>query len=103
MDWNSFERRSQTAVASARASSKGMGREHLVPGAIITLSPNLCTGDRSYSHEVYEVLARNEGHVVIKQRIGEPPSHFKGPHCISIHEHEFYPAEHLTTAMAASM
>jgi hypothetical protein len=99
-DWDAENHRHRRAVDSARASAPGLPRDQLVPGALVTLSPNRCTGDRSFSHEIYEILASNEGHVLIKQAIGKPAEYFKGPHSIPIHEHEFYGADHFASVVA---
>lgn len=93
--WDDMEKHMRRGRQSAQASQPGLPREHLVPGAVISISPNLSTGDRSYSHDIYEVVGRNEGHVLVSQRSGHVSSYFKGPHLLSIHEHEFYGADHL--------
>lgn len=94
-DWDRMEQRRQQSIAAARNAKPGLPREQLVPGAIITLSPNLSTGDRSYTDRIFEVVGRNEGHLLVKQCAGNVPFYSKGPHLLTIHEHEFYGAEHL--------
>lgn len=94
-DWNDMDRRRNHFADAARKSQPGLPREHLVPGAIVTVSPNLVTGDRSWIEYVFEVTARNEGHVVLKQRSGFVPSYSGDTRVMPIHEHEFYGAEHL--------
>lgn len=71
-------------------------REHLVPGAVVTISTNKSTGDRSYTNELFSVVGSNGGHVVvcaidregfwgrINKRI-----------ILQLKEHDFYPADHL--------
>jgi hypothetical protein len=98
-DWDKMRKDKARAVASARATQPGLPREQLVPGALVTVSPCLCTSDRSYSHDVFEVVAMNGGHVLLRyQDRSKERGHFRGPHLLAVHEHEFYPAEHLITA-----
>lgn len=94
-DWDDMERRRRSAVESARKAAVGLPREHLTPGALVTISPCKCTGDRSYSCDIWEIIAANEGHLSIKKHNASPNDMFAGPRVICIHEHEFYGAEHL--------
>lgn len=97
-DWNEMERGKKSAVESAKRADRGLPREHLIPGSLVTISPCKCTGDRSYSHSVWEVLATNEGHASIRKFKPSENDCFAGPHIVSIYEHEFYGAEHLVAS-----
>jgi hypothetical protein len=95
-NWDEMERGKRAAVASAKMAALGLPKEHLVPGGLVTISPCKCTGDRSYSHDIWEILAANEGHLSIKKHNARDKDFFAGPHVVCIHEHEFYGADHLT-------
>lgn len=85
-------------VKSAKEAPAGLPYEQLVPGILVTISPCRCTGDRSYSYDIWEITSANEGHVVIvkhKRATGEFA--FNGPYILSKHEHEFYGAHHLAS------
>ncbi len=45
--------------------------QDLSVGQIVTVSPNLRTGDRSFSQELWEVMALNDLHVCLKWAGGE--------------------------------
>ncbi|MGQ7794515.1 hypothetical protein ACUN0C_19090 [Faunimonas sp. B44] len=68
----------------------GLPKAHLVPGAIVTVSPDLMTGEMDHSRNYWTVVGSNPGHVLVEcgghQRL------------IPIHRHHFYPAEHLINA-----
>ena len=83
-------------VGHARRAVPGLPKEHLVPGALVTVSPCKCTGDRSYSHDVWEIVAANEGHLSIRKIGAKSSDYFGYAPCIdSVHEHEFYGADHM--------
>jgi hypothetical protein len=85
----------------AKKAPPGLPKEHLTPGALVTLSACKCTGDRSYSHDVWEILAVNEGHASIR-KVNAGEDDFGGkPRIVSIQEHEFYGAEHLIPVTAS--
>jgi hypothetical protein len=99
-DWDRMEERRQQSVASAKRSARGLPKEHLTPGALVTISPCKCTGDRSYSHDVWEIVAANEGHLCIRKINARPSDFGAEPTVICIHEHEFYGADHLLPTKA---
>jgi hypothetical protein len=93
-DWDGMRKSRDESAAMARRAAPGLPHEHLVPGLLITMSPCKCTGDRSFSHDIWEIKSSNEGHIyVTKYRGAGGP--FDGPHLVCKHEHEFYGAEHL--------
>lgn len=100
MDWEGMRRSRDASAALARKAAPGLPKEHLVPGALVTISPCKCTGDRSYSHDIWQIAAANEGHLSVTKLNARDGDHFKGPHVINIHEHEFYGAEHLVATDA---
>ena len=80
-------------VAAAKNAPKGMGVEHLLPGALVTMSASKATGDRSYCHDIYEVVAVNAGTALFKPTgLCEKPWTDKLA-VIQIYEREFYTAE----------
>jgi hypothetical protein len=97
-DWDEMDRRINSLVSSAQKSPPGLAPEHLVPGAIVMQSPNLFTGDRSYTDAIFEVVAITPGHVALKWLAGPKPFG-KGTITSVIHEHRFYPAEHVLDAL----
>ena len=100
-NWDEMERGKRSAVAFARMAALGLPKEHLIPGGIVTISPCKCTGDRSYSHDIWEILAANEGHLSIKKFDAGPDDFGCKPRVVCIHEHEFYGAEHLVSERSA--
>lgn len=94
-----MERNKAHAIAMARRSPRGMDKAQLVPGAVVTFSPNLTTGDRSYTDTIFEVLAFSGTQVVLKYRAGYEP-YKRDRIMVMRHEHEFYPAEHVLDALA---
>jgi hypothetical protein len=99
-DWDRMESHRRHFSEFAKKANPGLPREHLTPGALVTLSACKCTGDRSYSHDVWEILAANEGHASIRKINARDGSFGSEPCIVSIQEHEFYGAEHLLPVKA---
>jgi hypothetical protein len=76
----------------------GIAIKDLAVGMRVTLSPNKSTGDRSFVDMIWEIAGINEGHLALTccgfcHLLSDPGK----PRLALIHEHEFYPAEHLAT------
>ncbi len=97
-DWEANRKRS---IDQARSCPKGVGVEHLVPGAIFTHGPSKHTGDRSGIEAIWRVLATNGGHVVLEVARGDYIRKAGERRVIVIAEHEWYPAEHMLEALEA--
>lgn len=95
-----FSRQMNESRASAKKAPRGMDVAHLVPGAIVTISANLHTGDRSYADNILSVVATNGGSIVLEVVFPEKlPSWRSRRVLLAIHEHHWYPAEHVLDAM----
>lgn len=67
----------------------GVDPTDLKPGMLVTISPNLRNGDRSWATDLLEVVAVNSAHVQVK--FDKP---FISPNTILlVHEHHFYRAD----------
>lgn len=74
--------------------------EHLVPGAVVTISTNKSTGDRSYINELFSVVGSNGGHVVVcaidrEGFLGRVNKRI----ILQLKDHDFYAADHLVDLM----
>lgn len=100
---NDMERNRAASTALAKTAAAGMAPEHLVPGALVTMGPSLTIGDRSYTNEIMEVMASNAGTVLVRRKAGGYGFDQENkPRLVVIHEHRFYPAEHLYEAIVAA-
>lgn len=72
----------------------GMPREQLVPGAIVTISTNKATGDRSYTDSIWQVEGSSGNSILLSLVSGHCFGDRK-QRLVQFHEHEFYAAEHL--------
>lgn len=99
-DWEANRKRS---IDQARSCQKGVGTEHLVPGAVFTHGPSKHTGDRSGVVAIWRVLATNGGHVVLEVAGGDYCRKVGERSVVVISEHEWYPAEHLLEALEAKV
>lgn len=97
-DWDAMRRDREASAAMARRAALGLPHEQLVPGLLITISPCKCTGDRSFSHDIWEIKSSNEGHICVLKHEAKG-GYFDGPHLVCKHEHEFYGADHLVQAL----
>lgn len=77
----------------------GLPRHRLVPGTVVTISPNKLTGDRSHVDKIWEIVACNEGHALIKS-CGPGRARDEAAKLVVLREHEFYNAEHFAAAIA---
>ncbi|WP_439604729.1 hypothetical protein [Shinella sp.] len=70
----------------------GVDPVELKPGQKVTISPNLQTGDRSYTRDIHEVVAINAAHVQtrIPDFMKERPTRLV---MLLVHEHHFYIAD----------
>lgn len=98
-DFDGMRRDREAMQKICSRAAAGMGPEHLVPGAIVTVGPNHAIGSRSYGEAIFEVLASNAGTVLLGFAHGRR-SYDKEPTVLLwIHEQNFYPAEHLLEAV----
>lgn len=77
--------------------------DHLVPGALVTVSPNKRTGTRSLSFCIWRVLATNGCHVAVEVETVTTAEVFlkKGHRTLLVFsEYDWYEAEHLADALA---
>lgn len=76
-----------------RKPSPGLPIEHLVPGCVVVVSRSLQTGDRSYSHDLFEVTGTAGDCIQLKALDGFWKN--RGPVRLMFYEYEFYGADHL--------
>lgn len=83
----------------ARQSPPGLPRDQLIPGCFVTISPNKGTGDRSYTSDIWSIVALSGPHMAMKS--------LKARGCLSDQviintlEHEIYDAHEMARAMGA--
>jgi len=81
-----------------------LSAEELVPGAVVTVSENKRVADRSLVDAVWEIIAINEAHCVLKFDCGNPPL---DPafltRVVPLQEHDFYQADDLAAALKGGM
>lgn len=83
----------------ARKSPPGLPRDQLIPGCFVMISPNKGTGDRSYTHDIWSIIALSGPHMAmraLKSRGGLPDQII-----INTLEHEIYDAHEMAHAMSA--
>ena len=98
IDWEGDNRRHMQRVQNANLAPKGLPREQLVPGTIVTHSASLSTGDRSGVEAVWGVVASNVGHVMLECVVPDYFNKFGDRTIAVISEHHFYLAEHMMDA-----
>ena len=86
---------------SGRASARpGLAGKDLVAGGFVTVSANKHTADRSLADAVWEIVAINEAHVLLKfHGPGRPLDPLRTRRLVPLQEHDFYEAGHLASAI----
>ena len=80
--------------------SGGLSSEELTPGTFVTVSENKRISDRSLVDAIWEIIAVNEAHCVLKFHRGNRPlDRAFLTRIVPLHEHEFYQADHLVAAL----
>lgn len=87
-------------AALAKQFPKGMHCNDIMPGALVMMSPNKGTGDRSWTDEVWTVIEKCGPYFALRPL---KPDSWRGakPILVSVVEHEFYDAQEVAAAMAA--
>jgi hypothetical protein len=105
--FTSLRRGTQGVITPGQGTSKRGGRlsaEELVPGAVVTVSENKRVADRSLVDAVWEIIAVNEAHCVLKFDCGNPPL---DPafltRVVPLQEHDFYQADDLAAALKGEL
>src|SRR5262249_16647815 len=80
--------------------ARGLAGNDLVAGRFVTVSPNKQTADRSLADAIWEIVAVNEAHVLLKfhgpgRPLDPPRTRRLGP----LAEHDFYAAGELAAAI----
>src|SRR5262249_4113552 len=74
--------------------------EDLVPGTFVTVSESKRVADRSLVYAIWEILAVNEAHVVLRLHgPAQPVDEMMATRVVPLHEHDFYRADQLATAV----
>jgi hypothetical protein len=72
-------------------------------GTVVTVSENKHTTDRSLVRTIWEVVAVNEAHVVLRFQGGSRPLDSESlTQVVPLHEHDFYRADELAAAFEAT-
>jgi hypothetical protein len=78
----------------------GLAGKDLVVGTFVTVSANKHTADRSLADAIWEIVAVNEGHVLLKfHGPGRPLDPTRMRRLVPLQEHDFYEAGHLAAAV----
>jgi hypothetical protein len=80
----------------------GLSAAEIKSGLFVTVSENNRIADRSLVDAIWEVVALNEAHAVLRFYAGLRPldPEFE-TRVVLLHEHTFYPADHLVAALDA--
>jgi hypothetical protein len=93
--------RNQAKSGAGGASARpGLACKDLAAGKFVTVSANKCTTDRSLADAIWEIIAINEGHVLLNfHGPGRPLDPSRARRLVPLHEHDFYDAGDLATAL----
>jgi len=84
-------------------SAAGLAWGELAPGTFVTVSESKRVPDRSLVDAIWEIIAVNEAHVVLRFHCGSPPHDPNfATRIVPLHEHDFYRADHLVAAVDAT-
>jgi len=97
-DFSEMRRDRDSFAKMARRAPAGLPNEQLTPGLAITISPNLSTGDRSYTDNILEVVGVVGAQVLCKKVWPKLYSFDRSSIMLVLHEHEFYDATHVLEA-----
>jgi hypothetical protein len=71
-------------------------------GSLVTVSENKRTTDRSLVQTIWEIVAMNKAHVVLRFHAGNRPIDSESlTQVVPLHEHDFYRADDLAAAFEA--
>ena len=85
---------------SRAAAPSGVAGKDLAVGTFVTVSANKHTADRSLADAIWEIVAVNEGHVLLKfHGPGRPLDPTRTRRLVPLQEHDFYEAGHLAAAV----
>jgi len=91
----------ETSVAGGADCQGGLSRHDLVAGKLVTVSANKFCADRSLTDAIWEIVALNEGHILLEFRgPGEPVDPSWTRRLVPLNEHDFYDATDLANAAA---
>jgi hypothetical protein len=86
--------------AGGASTRPGLAGKDLAAGKFVTVSENKYTTDRSLADAIWEIVAINEGHVLLKfHGPGRPLDPSRTRRLVPLHEHDFYEAGHLASAI----
>lgn len=83
----------------ARKSPPGLPRDQLAPGCYVMISPNKGTGDRSYTRDIWSIVALSGPHMAMKSL--KPRGCLGDQVIVNTLEHEIYDAHEMARAMSA--
>jgi len=80
---------------------KGLPREQVLPGMLVSVSASKLYRDRSYGDIIWKVIGVTPHEVLIEATdiLKPAPDYFRGPHKLSFQDREFYDAEPLVRSM----
>lgn len=91
-----------SSEGKSQPSAGGVLPGALVPDTYVTVSENKRVADRSLVDAIWQVVAVNETHAVLRFHAGIRPldPDFE-TRIVPLHEHDFYRADHLAAALDA--
>jgi hypothetical protein len=90
----------QNSVTPCASVRPGLACKELVAGRFVTASANKYTADRSLADAIWEIVAVNEAHLLLKfHGPGRPLDPSRTRRLVPLQEHDFYEAGHLATAI----
>jgi hypothetical protein len=82
------------------SAARNLASNKLVAGRFVTVSPNKHTADRSLADAIWEIVAVNEAHVLLKfHGPGRPLDPARTRRLVPLDEHDFYDAGDLAAAI----
>jgi hypothetical protein len=88
------------SAAGSRPTQPGLAAKDLTAGRFVTVSANKYTADRSLTDAVWQIVASNEGHVLLKfHGPGQPLDPSRARRLVPLNEHDFYEAGELATSV----
>ena len=90
---------SEDETSAVGADRRGcLSRNDLVAGNFVTVSANKHFADRSLADAIWEIVALNEGHVLLEFRgPGQPIDPSRTRRLVPLNEHDFYDAARLAS------
>src|SRR5262245_30874701 len=84
-------------IKSAANAAPGLSIGELSPGQLVTLSPNRVNGDRTLTRVIWEIVAINDGHALLRCfALCHLLEELLNTSLVALHEYAFYAADEMT-------